>query len=148
MSLRCSVFESVQKFIAFRSLETQVVTDLLPGRQYCVSVQFSDSLENKISNFSQPVCVSTPARFSAGTGPLWRESRTLRNPDVCQTNPTCPPCRSIHLNHFNLTGAAGAGGAGPAGLDRFPLPEEAAVATDPGESNLQTHKPAGSADRS
>lgn len=68
---------------------------------------------------------------------------------LCQTNPTCSPCSSNHLIHFIPTGAAGdAGGAGSAGPDRLPPSEEEPVARDPGESNIQTHQPEGSAERS
>ncbi|KAK2906410.1 hypothetical protein Q8A73_010353 [Channa argus] len=42
-----------------RSLEKQIVEHLAPGRQYCVSVCFADTLESRQSNYSQPVCAFT-----------------------------------------------------------------------------------------
>ncbi|XP_028249418.1 interferon alpha/beta receptor 2-like [Parambassis ranga] len=48
-----------------RSLKREVLEHLAPGRQYCVSVRFSDPTEKKESNFSQPVCTFTNGIFSA-----------------------------------------------------------------------------------
>ncbi|XP_022058131.1 cytokine receptor family member b2 [Acanthochromis polyacanthus] len=48
-----------------KSLKGENLTELAPGRQYCVSVRFSDELEAKNSNFSQPVCAFTPGIFPA-----------------------------------------------------------------------------------
>ncbi|XP_038575690.1 uncharacterized protein LOC119903522 [Micropterus salmoides] len=47
------------------NLGTKNVTDLARGRQYCVAVCFSDSLEPRVSNYSQGVCAVTPAIFTA-----------------------------------------------------------------------------------
>ncbi|XP_074551400.1 cytokine receptor family member b2 [Halichoeres trimaculatus] len=43
------------------SLDGLVLEDVAPARQYCVSVCISDTLENKHSHHSQPVCVVTPS---------------------------------------------------------------------------------------
>lgn len=45
-------------------LDGLVLKDASPGRQYCVSVYISDTLENKHSHHSQPVCVVTPSAFN------------------------------------------------------------------------------------
>lgn len=47
------------------SLKGEILTELAPGRQYCVSVRVSDGTEDKKSNFSQPVCAVTPGIFPA-----------------------------------------------------------------------------------
>ncbi|XP_076602982.1 interferon alpha/beta receptor 2-like [Chaetodon auriga] len=47
----------------------EVLKDLGPGRQYCVSVCFSDPLLPRKSNYSQPVCAFTAGGHSAGTDP-------------------------------------------------------------------------------
>lgn len=52
---------------AVRYLQKHIVKPLVSGREYCVSVCFWDSLEPKESNYSQPVCASTPGIISAGT---------------------------------------------------------------------------------
>ncbi|XP_035460275.2 interferon alpha/beta receptor 2 isoform X1 [Scophthalmus maximus] len=52
-------------FKAIKSLGTQILEDLAPGRQYCVSVCITDSLESKESNYSQPVCVFTSSIYTA-----------------------------------------------------------------------------------
>ncbi|XP_041857104.1 cytokine receptor family member b2 [Melanotaenia boesemani] len=49
------------KDVRFQGRET--LKDLAPGRQYCVSIRFADSLENKMSNFSHPVCAFTSGLF-------------------------------------------------------------------------------------
>ncbi|XP_040913714.1 interferon alpha/beta receptor 2-like [Toxotes jaculatrix] len=48
-----------------KSLTKYILEDLAPGREYCVSVCISDSLESKKSNYSQPVCTFTLGIFSA-----------------------------------------------------------------------------------
>ncbi|XP_070831846.1 interferon alpha/beta receptor 2-like [Chaetodon trifascialis] len=50
-------------------LEREVLKDLGPGRQYCVSVCFSDPVLPRKSNYSQPVCAFTAGGHSAGTDP-------------------------------------------------------------------------------
>lgn len=60
-------FLRVQFFRETRSLQRQILTDLLPGVSYCVSIRFSDKLFSRESNFSQPQCVSTLGSFPAGT---------------------------------------------------------------------------------
>ncbi|MEQ2254696.1 hypothetical protein ILYODFUR_006226 [Ilyodon furcidens] len=53
------------KDLTHRSLKTQNMTDLAPGREYCFLIRFADSLLNLTSDFSQPVCHSTPGIFSS-----------------------------------------------------------------------------------
>ncbi|XP_040003875.1 cytokine receptor family member b2 isoform X2 [Xiphias gladius] len=48
-----------------KSLKRQILEDLAPGRQYCVSVRIFDSLESKESNYSQPVCAFTSGIYTA-----------------------------------------------------------------------------------
>ncbi|XP_069544447.1 interferon alpha/beta receptor 2-like isoform X2 [Brachyistius frenatus] len=47
-----------------RSLRTVVLDRLGVGRRYCVSIRFSDSLEDKESNFSRPACTPAASVFS------------------------------------------------------------------------------------
>ncbi|MED6250808.1 hypothetical protein ATANTOWER_010494 [Ataeniobius toweri] len=47
------------------SLKTQNMTDLAPGREYCFLIRFADSVLNLTSDFSQPVCHSTPGILSS-----------------------------------------------------------------------------------
>uniref|UniRef100_A0A1A7W7V5 Cytokine receptor family member b2 n=1 Tax=Iconisemion striatum TaxID=60296 RepID=A0A1A7W7V5_9TELE len=49
----------IQVFKDLRSLR-QNLTDLAPGRKYCISIRFNN---NKNISFSPPVCVSTPTSF-------------------------------------------------------------------------------------
>ncbi len=58
---------SVQFFMDTKSLRRRILEDLASGRQYCVSVCFSDSLVLRESNYSQPVCAFTPGFSTAGT---------------------------------------------------------------------------------
>lgn len=53
------------QFKDIRSLERQIVEDVAPGRQYCVSICFADGLESKESNYSQPICAFTPSIYTA-----------------------------------------------------------------------------------
>uniref|UniRef100_A0A3P9A5F8 Fibronectin type-III domain-containing protein n=1 Tax=Esox lucius TaxID=8010 RepID=A0A3P9A5F8_ESOLU len=52
-----------------KSLKGEVLKDLAPGRQYCVSVQILGNEERtaKNSSYSQPHCASTSANPTAGT---------------------------------------------------------------------------------
>ncbi|XP_029314459.1 interferon alpha/beta receptor 2-like [Cottoperca gobio] len=52
-----------------KSLRRVILKDLASDRQYCVSVCFSgrDSLVQRESNYSQPVCAFTPAHYTADT---------------------------------------------------------------------------------
>ncbi|XP_054470937.1 interferon alpha/beta receptor 2-like [Anoplopoma fimbria] len=47
------------------SLRRKILKDLASGRQYCVSVCFSEGLVSRESNYSQPVCASTPGQYTA-----------------------------------------------------------------------------------
>ncbi|XP_031145547.1 uncharacterized protein LOC116043183 isoform X1 [Sander lucioperca] len=53
-----------------KSLGKVLLTDLVSGRVYCVSVCFSDKYAPRESKYSQPVCASTLGLFTAGTD-LW-----------------------------------------------------------------------------
>ncbi|KAF1382200.1 hypothetical protein PFLUV_G00141170 [Perca fluviatilis] len=53
-----------------RSLRRVPLEGLVSGREYCVSVCFSDDFAPRKSSYSQPVCASTPGLFTAGTD-LW-----------------------------------------------------------------------------
>nr|CAD68051.1 class II helical cytokine receptor CRFB2 [Tetraodon nigroviridis]CAD79444.1 cytokine receptor CRFB2 [Tetraodon nigroviridis] len=55
---------------AFRSLETQVLEHLHPGREYCVSVCFHDTLFHRMSGYSRPVCGVAPGNRPAATDAL------------------------------------------------------------------------------
>ncbi|XP_026232130.1 interferon alpha/beta receptor 2-like isoform X2 [Anabas testudineus] len=48
-----------------RYLQKFIVTPVVPGRLYCVSVCFLDRLLPKLSNYSQPVCAFIPGIFYA-----------------------------------------------------------------------------------
>ncbi|MEQ2315274.1 hypothetical protein AMECASPLE_020573 [Ameca splendens] len=52
------------KVLTNPSLKTQNMT-LAPGREHCFLIQFADSVLNLTSDFSQPVCHSTPGIFSS-----------------------------------------------------------------------------------
>ncbi|XP_058476368.1 interferon alpha/beta receptor 2-like [Solea solea] len=52
-------------FKDIQSLRRQVLQELTPGREYCVSVRISLNLESKEFNYSQPVCAATPGNHSA-----------------------------------------------------------------------------------
>uniref|UniRef100_UPI003AAA5952 interferon alpha/beta receptor 2-like n=1 Tax=Centroberyx gerrardi TaxID=166262 RepID=UPI003AAA5952 len=56
---------AAQVFKDTRSLKGEVLKDLAPGRRYCVSVRFSDSLVNHKFNYSQPQCVFTAGAHTA-----------------------------------------------------------------------------------
>ncbi|XP_014824484.1 PREDICTED: interferon alpha/beta receptor 2-like isoform X2 [Poecilia mexicana] len=52
--------------LKIRSLKnTEIVMDLVPGRNYCVSIRFNYSLYKLQSNFSRPECISIPGPFSS-----------------------------------------------------------------------------------
>ncbi|XP_023192002.1 interleukin-20 receptor subunit beta-like isoform X1 [Xiphophorus maculatus] len=54
------------KILGIRSLASREnVTDLVPGRSYCVSIRFNYDLYKLWSNFSQPECISVPGLFSS-----------------------------------------------------------------------------------
>ncbi|KAK5616724.1 hypothetical protein CRENBAI_024199 [Crenichthys baileyi] len=53
------------KYLTNPSLKTQIMTNLAPGREYCFLIRFADSVINLTSNFSRPVCHSTPGIFSS-----------------------------------------------------------------------------------
>ncbi|XP_023154636.1 interferon alpha/beta receptor 2-like [Amphiprion ocellaris] len=63
LKIRSNYWKESQFVEETKSLKTVILTELAPGRQYCVSVRFSDGLEAKKSNFSQPVCAVTPGIF-------------------------------------------------------------------------------------
>ncbi|KAM9346920.1 cytokine receptor family member b2 [Symphorus nematophorus] len=46
-------------------LRREVLENLAPGRQYCVSVCFWDTMVLRKSNYSKPVCVSAPGKYNA-----------------------------------------------------------------------------------
>ncbi|XP_068581272.1 interferon alpha/beta receptor 2-like [Cebidichthys violaceus] len=54
-----------QIFKYTESLRTYVLKDLASGRQYCVSVCFSQGLVSRESNYSKAVCASTPGHSTA-----------------------------------------------------------------------------------
>ncbi|XP_029386277.1 cytokine receptor family member b2 isoform X2 [Echeneis naucrates] len=65
LNVKSNSADGAQFFKDSKSLRRQILEDLAPGRQYCVSVCFSDSLESKESNYSQPVCAYTSGVFPA-----------------------------------------------------------------------------------
>ncbi|XP_022609597.1 uncharacterized protein LOC111228083 isoform X1 [Seriola dumerili] len=65
LKIQSNSADRAQLFKDTKSLRGQIVENLAPGRQYCVSVCFSDSLESKNSNYSQPVCAFTSRLYSA-----------------------------------------------------------------------------------
>lgn len=46
----------------------QVLPNLNPGREYCVSIRFSDDLVDRNSNYSGPVCAVAPGNRQAASG--------------------------------------------------------------------------------
>lgn len=64
----CGLCWCVQVLKRTKSLRRRVLEDLAPGRVYCVSVRFSDSLLSRESSYSQPQCASTSSINTAGTG--------------------------------------------------------------------------------
>lgn len=48
-------------------LRKEILENLAPGREYCISVCFSDSETLRKSNFSQPVCEFAPGKSNSGT---------------------------------------------------------------------------------
>lgn len=46
----------------------QVLPNLNPGREYCVSIRFSDDLVDRNSNYSGPVCAVAPGNGQAASG--------------------------------------------------------------------------------
>nr|AVJ47963.1 cytokine receptor family protein B2 [Siniperca chuatsi] len=57
--------ERAQFFKDTQYLRGEILKSLARGRQYCVSVCFSDSLVSRESNYSQPVCAFTPGIYTA-----------------------------------------------------------------------------------
>lgn len=55
-------------FQDLKFLRRQVLDNLLPGREYCVSIRFSDPLVKRKSNYSRPVCGVAPGKQNAATG--------------------------------------------------------------------------------
>ncbi|TDH07153.1 hypothetical protein EPR50_G00121830 [Perca flavescens] len=60
---------NTDKYKSIRSLRRVPLEGLASGREYCVSVCFSDGFAPRTSRYSQPVCASTPGVFTAGTDP-------------------------------------------------------------------------------
>ncbi|XP_034429283.1 interferon alpha/beta receptor 2-like isoform X1 [Hippoglossus hippoglossus] len=65
LKIECNSAERAKFFKDIRSLRRQILEDLAPGRQYCISICILDTLESKASNYSQPVCSSTPSIYTA-----------------------------------------------------------------------------------
>ncbi|XP_060944082.1 interferon alpha/beta receptor 2-like [Limanda limanda] len=65
LKIECNSAERAKFFKDIRSLRRQILEDLAPGRQYCVSICILDKLESKASNYSQPVCSSTSGIYTA-----------------------------------------------------------------------------------
>ncbi|CAB1447332.1 unnamed protein product, partial [Pleuronectes platessa] len=65
LKIECNSAERAKFFKDIRSLRRQILEDLAPGRQYCVSICILDTLESKASNYSQPVCSSTSGIYTA-----------------------------------------------------------------------------------
>ncbi|KAK5861502.1 hypothetical protein PBY51_022893 [Eleginops maclovinus] len=53
--------DKAQFFVDTQSLGRVILKDLASGRQYCVSIRIFDRKVPRESNYSQPVCASTPA---------------------------------------------------------------------------------------
>lgn len=54
------------KFIGnIKPLSRKILTDLVPGREYCVSVRFFDNLIHRNSSYSQPQCAFAPDVYPA-----------------------------------------------------------------------------------
>ncbi|XP_053185069.1 interferon lambda receptor 1-like [Scomber japonicus] len=53
-----------QSFRNTKSLDQVILKDLAPGRQYCVSICFSDPVIPRKCDYSQPQCAFTPATFA------------------------------------------------------------------------------------
>lgn len=67
----CGVtYGSVAVFQDTKFLRKEILENLAPGREYCISVCFSDSLVPRKSNYSQPVCAFTPGNYNSGTAQL------------------------------------------------------------------------------
>ncbi|XP_068429111.1 cytokine receptor family member b2 [Clinocottus analis] len=54
-----------QWFKDTKSLRRQILKNMASGTQYCVSVSFSQGLFSRKSNYSEPVCASTPGHYTA-----------------------------------------------------------------------------------
>uniref|UniRef100_A0A4W5QJM0 Fibronectin type-III domain-containing protein n=1 Tax=Hucho hucho TaxID=62062 RepID=A0A4W5QJM0_9TELE len=69
LSIRSSSSSSKHYYVKKNSLKEEVLKNLAPGREYCVSVRIVGSGErrNKDSSYSQPHCAFTAAKYTAGT---------------------------------------------------------------------------------
>ncbi|XP_019955335.2 interferon alpha/beta receptor 2-like [Paralichthys olivaceus] len=65
LKIECNSAERATFFKDIKSLRREILEDLAPGRQYCVSICIVDTLDSKASNYSQPVCSSTFGIYSA-----------------------------------------------------------------------------------
>lgn len=64
----CGVtYGSVAVFQDTKFLRKEILENLAPGREYCISVCFSDSEVPRKSNYSQPVCEFAPGKSNSGT---------------------------------------------------------------------------------
>ncbi|XP_071341626.1 uncharacterized protein [Trachinotus anak] len=68
LKIRSNSADRAKYFKDTKSLRGQVLENLAPGTQYCVSVCFSVRLESKESNYSKPVCAFTSSIYP--TDPL------------------------------------------------------------------------------
>lgn len=67
-------------FICFQNakfLRRQVLENLSPGREYCVSVRFADSLVQRTSGYGTPVCDVAPGGHAPGTRAALIEGSSL-----------------------------------------------------------------------
>lgn len=66
LKIECNSAETTKQFFKdIQSLRRQILEDLAPGRQYCVSVCILDADDAKASNYSQPVCSTTSGIYAA-----------------------------------------------------------------------------------